>query len=581
MHKSAQIQGLRAIAVLLVLLFHAGWLPAGYIGVDIFYVISGFLITGLILRDTAFSFKSFYTRRAKRLLPAAYLVLTVTSLLFLLVAPILSRVQYSKDLFSSIWYFSNYNFAFWQNDYQNLGAEPSPLIHFWSLAVEEQFYIFWPILIVLFKRRIKPFIWIFTLASFLLSSILTEILPIWSFYSLPTRAFELGIGGLLAIHNWKSKHGNLGAILIIASLLLFDQGTYFPGLPALLPTLGALLIITSSKFNILFTNLIFQKIGDWSYSIYLWHWPLLVIPVYVLDRPLNFLEKFLALVLTFILAGATFKFVENPVRRSSLSTRSTLIIVLAIGAILSILAFWLYSTGKNAGEKINLSKVRAQPTIYQEGCQLDKAAIKPNPNCIFGNPQGERKVVLLGDSHAAQWFPAIEAWAIERGYRLIIMTKSSCPASNLSLKDDGAFKASVCNQFRKNAISEINKIDPDLLIVGSAENRKTVAASDYRKLPKFLGSLLVIKDTPWPNRDIPSCVAENLNSEKCDTPRPTGIDYGGLDTFDPIPLLCNATSCPAILNGVIAYRDHSHISVEMALKLRSDLAEKLDSLMAR
>ena len=144
MVKSSQIQGLRALAVLLVLAFHADWLPGGYIGVDVFYVISGYLITNLIIDDSSFSLGNFYIRRAKRLLPVAYLVLLVTAVAFRFLALKLSLLQFSRDLFSSTWYFANINFAFWQNDYQNLGASPSPLIHYWSLAVEEQFYLFWP-----------------------------------------------------------------------------------------------------------------------------------------------------------------------------------------------------------------------------------------------------------------------------------------------------------------------------------------------------------------------------------------------------------------------------------------------------
>ena len=169
MSRSKQIQGLRAIAVALVLLFHTNWLPGGYIGVDVFYVISGFLITRLILQDEAFTFASFYARRAKRLLPASFLVLLLTSLLFWFLAPVISRAQYSKDLLASTWYLSNYLYAHWQNDYQNLGATPSPLIHFWSLAVEEQFYLFWPLILLAFRKRIKAAVMTVTILSFLSS----------------------------------------------------------------------------------------------------------------------------------------------------------------------------------------------------------------------------------------------------------------------------------------------------------------------------------------------------------------------------------------------------------------------------
>ena len=153
-------------------------------------------------------FRSFYLRRAKRLLPASFLVLGVTSLAFWFLAPVISRAQYSKDLLASTWYVSNYLYAHWQNDYQNLGATPSPLIHFWSLAVEEQFYLIWPMLLLIFRRQVKWAVLIVTLLSFGSSIVFIEHSPIFAFYSLPTRAFELGFGAMLYLYaismpNWK------------------------------------------------------------------------------------------------------------------------------------------------------------------------------------------------------------------------------------------------------------------------------------------------------------------------------------------------------------------------------------------
>ncbi|MEY4692968.1 MAG: hypothetical protein RL437_248, partial [Actinomycetota bacterium] len=199
MLRSKEIQGLRALAVTLVLLFHAGWLPGGYIGVDVFYVISGFLITSIIINDQNFSFKKFYLRRAKRLLPAAFLVLAATSLAYWFIAPTGARAQFAKELLAGTWYLSNYFLAYWENDYQNLGAAPSPLVHFWSLAVEEQFYIFWPLLLMIFKKNRKHLVIALTLGSFLFSIYLIDVDPIFAFYSLPTRAFELGLGALVAL----------------------------------------------------------------------------------------------------------------------------------------------------------------------------------------------------------------------------------------------------------------------------------------------------------------------------------------------------------------------------------------------
>jgi len=193
-----QIQGLRALAAILVTIFHARLMPGGFIGVDIFYVISGYLITGLILREIektgTLDLRSFYQRRIKRLLPTSVFVLLVTAIFAWILFPPITRDALGRDLFAAATYISNYLFAWWQNDYQNLNATPSPFIHYWSLAVEEQFYLVWPVFILFLARHGKKMIFtgivITTLASLLFSIYLTQSAPIWAFYSLPTRAWE-------------------------------------------------------------------------------------------------------------------------------------------------------------------------------------------------------------------------------------------------------------------------------------------------------------------------------------------------------------------------------------------------------
>jgi peptidoglycan/LPS O-acetylase OafA/YrhL len=204
--RNPQIQALRALAAVLVLIYHARWLDGGYIGVDIFYVISGFLITGILLRELeekkTISLIAFYARRIKRLLPASFLVVATTGIAGFFLLPASMRQSFGMDLIAASTYISNFLFAHWKNDYQNLDSTPSPFIHFWSLAVEEQFYIFWPILILVLFRMGKQRAVLFGVitvffASFIFSLYLTERAPIWSFYILPTRAWELAAGALL------------------------------------------------------------------------------------------------------------------------------------------------------------------------------------------------------------------------------------------------------------------------------------------------------------------------------------------------------------------------------------------------
>jgi len=244
--KITQIQGLRALAALLVNLFHAKWVSGGFIGVDIFYVISGFLITGLLLREIdrtgTINFTEFYARRFKRLLPTSFFVLTITAIASWLLIPATMRASLGRDVIAASLYVSNYLFAWWQADYQNLDATPSPVIHYWSLAVEEQFYVVWPLLILLFftfaKRLNKKIILTYlvaaiTISSFIFSIYQTETSPIWAFYSLPTRAWDLCLGALfvlLPLIKAKKFVGLLGFLLVVLIALIFNESTAFPGL---------------------------------------------------------------------------------------------------------------------------------------------------------------------------------------------------------------------------------------------------------------------------------------------------------------------------------------------------------------
>ena len=569
MLRSPEIQGLRALAVGLVLLFHAGWLPGGYIGVDVFYVISGYLITALIINDSNFTFKNFYARRAKRLLPVAFLVLLITAVAFWMLAPGGGRAQFSRDLAASTWYVSNYLYAHWQNDYQNLGATPSPLIHYWSLAVEEQFYLFWPLLLILTKRFRKVAVMSVTIGSFLLSLVLVKSSPIFSFYSLPTRAFELGLGALLVLYPIRAKLIWPGIAAITLASFIFNSRTPFPAIPALLPIFGAAAILISLQKNLILSNPIALKLGDWSYSIYLWHWPLLTIPPLYLQRELGDKEKILVLLICIGLSAISYKFVEDPIRHMKLPVRTVFISSITGGLLLSGTAFAINRTN------VTTEYSTIKPSIYSNGCHQGYAGSHIRKDCIFGDTRAARSIALLGDSHAAQWFPALDIWAKSRGYKLYTFTKSSCPALKIPVKDNGGFKAANCVNFRKEALLEIENIKPELVVLGNFEHYG-VPQAEYVKADNYTFKHLLIRDTPWPNRDIPICLTSN---QYCDTEIPEKIPYKSVNIFDPIPLLCS-TKCPAIVDGLLAYRDQTHITVAMSEHLAGALGAKLDSLVA-
>lgn len=604
-----QIQGLRALAALLVTIFHARLVPGGFIGVDIFYVISGYLITGLILREIeqtgSLDLNAFYQRRIKRLLPTSVFVLFITAIVGMFVLPAITRDALGRDLFAAAAYISNYLFAWWQNDYQNLNATPSPFIHYWSLAVEEQFYVVWPILLLLLARYGRRAIFwgisITTVLSLLLSVYQTQTSPIWAFYSLPTRAWELGVGALLLfVPNkvWRNRFIPwLGVIGIAIATFNFDENTAFPGVNAVLPVFATALLIGSISiwpraFNDLSNNRISQWLGSISYPLYLWHWPALVLPSSALGRPLRIRERLFCILLTVVLAHLTSKFIEQPIRHKKIAGKkvylffvATTITSLVAGLIISATSSSMISV-KGTNYKFNLIDVMEKPAVYGDDCHVNYGETKSG-YCTYGDKKSNRTLVLYGDSHAAQWFPALEQIALERGYKLISLTKSACPAVDAPREDQGAFKNVHCEKWRQNSIARIKSIHPDAVITSSFQYFTPPSGfpsksrwwddGQRRLLSELRGSsnhLIYISDTPRPLRDIPNCLASR-DSHSCDSTEKTrNVIINGFEEIDPTPWLCTSY-CPAIKDGYVVYRDASHISVAASLALKPELEKAL------
>ena len=611
--KITQIQGLRALAALLVTLFHAKWVNGGFIGVDIFYVISGFLITGLLLREIertgTINFKEFYARRFKRLLPTSFFVLLVTAVASWLLIPDTMRSSLGRDIIAASLYVSNYLFAWWQADYQNLDATPSPVIHYWSLAVEEQFYLIWPLLILFFfiaatkfKKKILLTLLVATVTalSFVFSIYQTETSPIWAFYSLPTRAWELGLGALLVLLppiKTKKLVGLLGFIFIIVSAFIFGETTAFPGVNAVLPVLGTVMLISTINswppfLNDVANSRMFQWLGEISYPLYLWHWPLLVLPSTYFARPLAIYERILAIIATIILADLTHRFIEEPFRKHK--TEPTLVFkrssVITLVSVLIGTAIIFSSSDKIDVSGINgavsLAQIKARPLVYDDGCHANYAQTKSD-ECIYADTKSDKTMVLYGDSHAAQWFPALVEIASRSGYRLISLTKSACPSVDTVRLDQGGFKMSRCKQWRINTIKRIQEINPDVLIMSSFQyfaqpprftDREKWWNDGQRKLltevKNISPHLIYITDTPHPLRDIPACLA-NYSISKCNTTqRSEDLSISGFNVINPNSWLCSRV-CPAVKDGVVAYRDASHISVDIAIALIPRLTQAL------
>jgi peptidoglycan/LPS O-acetylase OafA/YrhL len=601
--KVLEIQGLRALAATLVLVFHAKFVSGGFIGVDIFYVISGFLITGLLLKELKLngriSLKAFYLRRSKRLLPASFLVLFVTAIFAWLVLPPISRGSIGRDMIATTLYISNYLFAWWQNDYQNLNATPSPFIHYWSLAVEEQFYIFWPLFIIALaklKNARKSLIGfsVVTVITFVLGVWLTIVAPIWAFYSLPSRAWELSIGALIALlptlRRQNRSLATLGALTLLVSAFWFNERTAFPGAYALLPVLATAALLSSigawpQPLKWLATNRISIWLGKISYPLYLWHWPILVLPISLLARDLTVIERIIALLITVLLADFTNRFIEDPLRFRIIGPQRILMSTIIAMVLAIFIGIGISSTTTSAlliqGKQVALAKIEAKPIIYGNGCHLNyKESI--SPICEFGKIDSKRVVVLYGDSHAAQWFPALEKLATEKGFQLITLTKSSCPSIEVDRESIGAFKMSNCATWRENAIKRITEVKPDLIILSSFEHYKPQgdphnvkqwwargSERTYQILQPLTSKIIYLLDTPLPTRNIPDCLA-STSADKCLADSKLGLpQLANFEIIDPAKWLCQ-DDCPAIVRGNVAYRDASHISVATSLEV-SDL----------
>ena len=607
--KNPQIQALRAIAALLVLIYHADLVPGGYIGVDIFYVISGFLITGLLVRELertkGIALAAFYARRFRRLLPSSLIVIFSTGVVAWLLFPISMRQTLGKDLIAASTYISNFLFALWNNDYQNLNSTPSPFIHFWSLAVEEQFYLFWPLtLLAIYKlggrRALVAGIALIGGISFAFSLFLTSASPIWSFYIIPTRAWELAIGGLiffLPVERFsKPQIGFIGLLLILYATLRFNEQTAFPGTAALFPVIGTALLILSVRrwppfLNYMALKPFVQWLGEISYPLYLWHWPALVIPSIYWSRPLRLWERSLLLALTVILAGLTHKYLEEPIRYRTWSQRRTFSFAAIATALMVLLGGSIYSSYSNTitiggGGKYSLEEIKAKSINYYDGCHIGLGTTL-SPLCEYGDRSSQETIVLYGDSHAAQWLPALDLIGRENKIKIVSLTKSACPSAEVIKEVDGQYAIDDCQAFRDSSVARIARIKPiAVLMTGMQPANKPYSKADglswwlageskaYQRIKNLTQYPIYISDTPLPHHEIPDCLASGLG-DICDDTTPVNSKVAsGLIPINPTPWLCDRI-CPAVIDGIVTYRDHSHLTNAMSEHLAPRLLSAL------
>ena len=439
----ADVDGLRAVAVLPVIFFHAGleFMAGGYVGVDVFFVISGYLITSIIMdemREGTFSYLGFYDRRIRRIFPALFFVLLVSlpAGLYLLVPKHLE--DFGQSVIATVAFVSNF-FFYLEDGYFDQPADLHPLLHTWSLAVEEQFYLLFPLLLGFLVRRrwaLVPSLSVVAVLSFLIGLWQLRVDPNGAFYLLPGRFWELLLGSLLAVSTVPAIRSPLlaatgvlaGLVAIGAAVLLYDETTTFPGPAALIPCLGTALVILAGRTPNLISRLLgstpLRTVGLLSYSLYLWHFPLMVFARHVLVRPFTALEIALLVLATFLLAAFSWRYVEQPFRaRPRRIERKRLFQLAATGAAVGI-AFGVYTdladgaperfTGP-AGEYLAASQDR------------DVRCLREGEACELGDPGASPQYLLWGDSHASMLMPTFRDLSLSTGIPGRTILKSACP----------------------------------------------------------------------------------------------------------------------------------------------------------
>jgi peptidoglycan/LPS O-acetylase OafA/YrhL len=523
------IEGLRAIAVLLVLLDHAGLaqVSGGYVGVDIFFVLSGFLITGLLMKEAretgGISIQRFYARRARRLLPAATLVLIVTVVLSYQVFGQLRANRVAEDARWAALFSSNFRSIQQGTDYLGAQQEPSPLQHFWSLAVEEQFYFVWPLLILLLasvakgismRLKLGVALSLMIAASVAYSVRLTAVDHTTAYFSPLPRASELAAGALLAVlAPWLLKVPRMAGVIaswagiavILWAAVTFDAHTVFPGAAMLIPVAGALLAVAGGTIapgggaEVLLRQSPLQWTGQMSYGIYLWHWPVILLAAGYAGRELSVQENLLLYVPAIVIASVTFSLIEDPIRSAkSLKMRPSFVSV-GLGVMLVMASFGTASammeTHPLAAEQTNARIVievpstdgvlravsagaevtdwpeqpeRVENEAYSDKCDVTRRDTTSNL-CEFGNLDSDRTVVMFGDSHAAMWIPALDRIGQQNDWKIIQLTKPGCVAPDLQIWSSSLGREyAECDQWRDWAVDQIAKIQPDVLLITSA-----------------------------------------------------------------------------------------------------------------
>ncbi len=662
------VEGLRAVAIALVVLYHAGMpgLSGGYVGVDVFFVISGFVITGVLLRERSStgrtSLAHFYARRSRRILPAATLVILVTVVATYLVLGVIAGNRTAVDSRWAELFLANFHFASAGTNYLNAHQLPSPLQNFWSLAIEEQFYLVYPTLFVVawrLRTRMPPRVrllfglGVVSFVSFLLSVVQTSTSPAVAYFSPFTRAWELALGAMVALAtDWLVRIPRhvaagltwCGLAAIVFAAIAYGPGTAYPGAPVAVPVVGAALVIAGGAAvpvagaELLLGTAPFGWLGRLSYSLYLWHWPVLILAAESADKQgLPFDQNLLPLAIAVGASMVTFYFYETPIRHLRALARSGK--ALGLGAIMVVVALAISSVllAVNGGAKTSFgggvfivgspaqvaSAVRQAPQIRRippnltpalTGGQTDWGG--PNgvcfppaaqtyvpAKCVGGYPKGPKTMVLYGDSHAGMWGGTFGLISGIEGWRFYDLGKGWCPAADLRYQTppqagptDRPF--TPCDQFHQWSVDFINRIQPSLVVLTeefrSKPNGQPYTPAEWQAgVERTIESLhvprqdvIVLGNIPLMSQNPPQCLEENSNDVQLCSNHIESVEstYNraeqaaasatGARYIDVLPWFCS-TTCTAVIGRFQVYFDAYHVTGEYANYLGSVLRQAI------
>jgi peptidoglycan/LPS O-acetylase OafA/YrhL len=592
----SDIDGLRAVAVLSVVGFHAfpNWIKGGFVGVDIFFVISGYLISTIIfgnLENGSFSYAEFYARRIKRIFPALILVLVSSYAFGWYVLLAADYKQLGKHIASGAGFISN--FVLWlESGYFDSDAKTKPLLHLWSLGIEEQFYIIWPLLLGLVWKRKWNFLTVTLLiaaASFAANIFTVANYPVSAFYSPLSRFWELMIGGILAyitLHRpqhlpqirWQST---FGLVLITLGILLVSEDSQFPGWWALLPTIGAFLMIAAGPGawlnRHLLSNRFFVWIGLISYPLYLWHWPLLSFARIIEGEVPSKAIRIAAVLASFVLAWVTYKLIERPIRDRKRESKKAIIIALcSVMTVVCFLGFNIYDRDGLTFRNVNRAAISGGFYDWDTGYRNHQCFINSDsrfgPSSFADYCSGISKksktkplVMIWGDSYAASLYRGLYNQKSHFDFDLAQYNASACPP----IVDFIAAENNSCKDINQYVAQKIKELRPNTVILGACwslyNGAGKMSVLDYDKLKStiqllrnlgipnivLVGHLPLFK-TGQPDVGVKEFVANKVDrtyrnfnpvSVQVNEKIRTLANESGVSFVSPIDLLCNAEGC--------------------------------------